>query len=66
MENIMIQMTPGYLALPMGGAVSGAGVCPKHVRERVGASASVVSARQRAERIDFTATLPSATSGWVT
>ncbi|GAA4420572.1 hypothetical protein GCM10023148_20520 [Actinokineospora soli] len=66
------QMTPGYLALPMGGAVSGAGVCLKHVvRERTSAPVSdhgllAWQRVERAERIDVTATIPSASSGRVT
>ncbi len=67
MVNNMITTTPGYLALPTGGAMSGAGVCPKPgVRERVHASAALFGAVwQRSARIDSTA-FPSATSGRVT
>lgn len=65
----MIQMTPGHYPLPKGGAVSGAGVCPKSVvRGRVRASVpgtGLPAVWQRAARIDFTA-IPSASSGRVT
>ena len=67
MVNTTITATPAYLALPTGGAMSGAGVCPKPVvRERVLAHVAVFGAVwQRGARIDSTA-FPSATSGWVT
>lgn len=63
----MITMTPGHYPLPAGGAVSGAGVCLKHVvRERGRASVDGLPAVwQRSARIDFTA-FPSASSGRVT
>lgn len=73
MDSTMIQMTPGYLALPTGGAVSGAGVCLKHVvRDRAFASAAgnglpaTWQRVERAERIDVVTTYPSASSGPVT
>jgi hypothetical protein len=67
MVSNTITTTPGYLALPKGGAMSGAGVCPKAgVRERGYAHAAVFGAVwQRDARIDSTA-IPSATSGRVT
>jgi hypothetical protein len=67
MVNTTIIGTPGYLALPTGGAMSGAGVCLKAVvRERAVVPVAAFGAVwQRDARIDFTA-FPSATSGRVT